>query len=48
MKSHPMPEVGKAAPVFATIDDDEQKLRLSDFKGRYVVLFFYPKDDTPG
>ena len=43
-----LPEVGKAAPAFATTDDAEQKVKLSDFKGRYVVLFFYPKDDTPG
>lgn len=43
-----IPEVGKAAPAFTTIDDAETKVRLTDFKGRYIVLFFYPKDDTPG
>ncbi len=43
-----MPAVGKAAPAFSTIDDAEAKVRLADFKGRWVVLFFYPKDDTPG
>ena len=43
-----VPEVGKAAPSFSTIDDTETRVRLSDFKGRYIVLFFYPKDDTPG
>jgi len=43
-----IPEIGKPAPAFATIDDAEAKVRLSDFKGHYVVLFFYPKDDTPG
>jgi peroxiredoxin Q/BCP len=48
MTAHHMPVVGKAAPNFATIDDAEQKVKLSDFKGRYIVLFFYPKDDTPG
>lgn len=36
------------APAFATLDDAERKVRLTDFKGRYVVLYFYPKDDTPG
>jgi peroxiredoxin Q/BCP len=43
-----IPETGKAAPAFSTIDDAESKVKLSDFKGHYVVLFFYPKDDTPG
>lgn len=40
--------VGKAAPAFALLDQDEQKTKLSDFKGQWVVLYFYPKDDTPG
>ncbi len=48
MSERELPEVGKPAPAFATIDDTEAKVRLSDFKGRYVVLYFYPKDDTPG
>ena len=43
-----IPEIGKPAPAFATIDDTESKVRLSEFTGKYVVLFFYPKDDTPG
>lgn len=41
-------EVGKAAPAFTLLDDQGQKVKLSDFKGRPVVLYFYPKDDTPG
>ena len=48
MTARALPEVGKAAPAFSTTDDADAKIRLSDFKGHYVVLFFYPKDDTPG
>ena len=45
-----MPEitVGQEAPDFETIDDKGQKAKLSDFRGKKVVLYFYPKDDTPG
>lgn len=43
-----MIEVGKKAPAFTLVDQDEQKVKLSDFAGRWVVLYFYPKDDTPG
>jgi len=39
---------GKKAPDFTALDDRGEKIKLSDFKGRNVVLFFYPKDDTPG
>ena len=43
-----MIEVGKAAPDF-TVDTDEGKsLKLSDLKGKNVVLYFYPRADTPG
>lgn len=41
-------EEGSRAPAFTLTNDNGQKVRLSDFKGRYVVLYFYPKDDTPG
>jgi peroxiredoxin Q/BCP len=41
-------EVGAKAPSFSTIDQNGEKVKLGDFKGRPVVLFFYPKDDTPG
>ncbi|UCF66708.1 MAG: peroxiredoxin [Acidobacteriota bacterium] len=41
-------EVGKKAPAFTLVDQDGQKVKLSDFKDRWVVLYFYPKDDTPG
>jgi thioredoxin-dependent peroxiredoxin len=39
---------GATAPDFELKADDGRTLRLSDFRGRPVVLFFYPKDDTPG
>jgi peroxiredoxin Q/BCP len=43
-----MPQVGQPAPDFTTQDDAGRDVRLTDFRGRWVVLFFYPKDDTPG
>ena len=39
---------GDPAPDFAAVDEAGRKVRLSDFKGRKVILFFYPEDDTPG
>jgi thioredoxin-dependent peroxiredoxin len=36
------------APDFALLDESNNTLRLSDFRGRPVVLYFYPKDDTTG
>ena len=41
-------EVGTTAPSFTTVDDTGKTVSLSDFKGKVVVLYFYPKDDTPG
>ena len=43
-----MPEAGKAAPAFAALSDVDATVRLADLKGQWIVLFFYPKDDTPG
>ncbi len=43
-----MPKSGDPAPLFATIDDAGAEISLADFRGRWVALFFYPKDDTPG
>ncbi|MBE9045427.1 peroxiredoxin [Pleurocapsales cyanobacterium LEGE 10410] len=40
--------VGTTAPAFTTTDDAGNSVSLSDFKGKTVVLYFYPKDDTPG
>ena len=39
---------GGQAPDFAVRDTDGNEVSLSDFRGRKVVLYFYPKDDTPG
>jgi peroxiredoxin Q/BCP len=39
---------GKKAPAFALKDQTGKARRLSDYEGQPVVLFFYPKDDTPG
>lgn len=41
-------EVGDAAPDFSMPTDGGGRLSLKDLKGRTVVLYFYPKDDTPG
>jgi peroxiredoxin Q/BCP len=43
-----MPDVGKKAPAFTLPDQDGKPVTLADFKGKPVVLYFYPKDDTPG
>lgn len=43
-----MISVGKSAPAFSLDTDAGEKLSLKDLKGRPVVLYFYPKDDTPG
>ena len=39
---------GDMAPDFESTDQDGNTVRLSDFKGKKVVLYFYPKDNTPG
>lgn len=41
-------EVGAKAPRFDTVDQDGKPVSLSDFTGKKVVIYFYPKDDTPG
>jgi peroxiredoxin Q/BCP len=41
-------EEGKQAPDFELATDDGSTLRLADLRGKQVVLYFYPKDDTPG
>ena len=43
-----MTEPGTPAPDFALAADDGSTVRLSDLRGQNVILFFYPKDDTPG
>lgn len=39
---------GEAAPAFTARTDEGKTVKLSDFQGKHVVLYFYPKDDTPG
>ena len=43
-----MLEVGTKAPAFSLPDQDGNMVSLKDFKGQKVVLYFYPKDNTPG
>jgi peroxiredoxin Q/BCP len=43
-----MPEVGSPAPTFTVPDMHGNLVSLEQFRGRKVVLYFYPKDDTPG
>jgi peroxiredoxin Q/BCP len=41
-------EVGIMAPLFSATNQDGDTIRLEDLRGKWVVLYFYPKDDTPG
>ena len=41
-------EEGKKAPDFTLSDQDGKKVTLSEFKGKDVIVYFYPKADTPG
>ena len=43
-----MLEEGQKAPAFEGIDQNGDTIKLSDYAGKKVVLYFYPKDDTPG
>ena len=44
----PLIDPGKRAPAFTLNDQQGKAHRLSDYEGRPVILYFYPKDDTPG
>ena len=39
---------GKSAPDFTLLDENGEERKLSDYRGNPIVLYFYPKDDTPG
>lgn len=41
-------KVGDKAPEFTSLNENEEQVSLSDYKGKRVILFFYPKDDSPG
>ncbi|MHB9134012.1 MAG: thioredoxin-dependent thiol peroxidase [Armatimonadota bacterium] len=43
-----MPQEGQPAPDFTAMTENEQVVSLSDFHGKWVALYFYPKDNTPG
>jgi peroxiredoxin Q/BCP len=43
-----MLKVGDAAPAFSVPDQNGRTIRLADYRGRRVILWFYPKADTPG
>jgi thioredoxin-dependent peroxiredoxin len=46
--SDSMPEVGSPAPPFSAPDQGGETVSLASLKGKWVVLYFYPRDDTPG
>jgi peroxiredoxin Q/BCP len=48
MSNSEAPKIGEPAPDFEALTDTGEKVKLSDFRGRRVVLYFYPKDDTSG
>ena len=41
-------QIGDKAPDFTSVDQDGKSISLNDFKGKKIVLYFYPKDNTPG
>jgi len=46
--SHPTPAAGSAAPDFTLPSQEGMSVSLKDYRGKWVVLYFYPKDQTPG
>jgi peroxiredoxin Q/BCP len=48
MEEYMLLNEGSTAPDFSLVDDTNQLHKLSDYRGKYVLLYFYPKDDTPG
>ena len=41
-------KIGQSAPAFSVLNEDGEKVSLKDFKGKSIVVYFYPKDHTPG
>ncbi len=46
--TEPKLKPGDPAPEFALVDDKGKQVKLADYRGKRVVVYFYPKDDTPG
>jgi peroxiredoxin Q/BCP len=44
----PRPKAGEPAPAFSALTTDGSRVSLADFRGKKLVLYFYPMDDTPG
>ena len=40
--------IGKNAPAFELVDQNDKSVKLNEFRGQWLVIYFYPKDDTPG
>ncbi len=47
-EAHMAIEEGKTAPAFTLPDQDGNKVSLKDFRGKNVILYFYPRDNTSG
>ena len=47
-KRYIMPDVGESAPSFSLLNQNGERIELKDFKGRNLVIYFYPRADTPG
>ena len=43
-----LPAIGQPAPAFSATNQDDKNLSLLDFQGSWLILYFYPKDNTPG
>ena len=41
-------EINDKAPDFSSLDQDGNKVALTNYKGKWVILYFYPRADTPG
>jgi len=48
MVSQAIPQVGEPAPDFTAVDQAGKPVKLSDYQGKWIVLYFYPRDNTSG